>query len=397
MALTPLDRLLEYKMHLLRNSGHPRQHAPWWHDLVMALAAAWLTTGMVLDTFAHSRNSGPESFFTPWHLVLYTGYVAAAAWIVYLLVNAHRTEGRTGSAAVPHGYGPAVIALPAFLVFGLFDMLWHLVFGVETSLDALFSPSHLGLASAGLLIVAAPWLSLWRRRVLGADDTAPPWPLAFLPGALSLGFALVPTLMFTQYVNAFRLTPQQIVTGLRPPYGPPGWVVAGSVAFTTILVLAVVLLVTRRFRPPFGFFSVVFIGPALISGAFSAYEYPAFVLLYLAAGVLVDFLTWLVRPELRRRRDLIVFAAAWPLLTWSAYLIIGTAYAGMGPVVEIATGMPVLAALIGTVYVLVYQPESGGVAEAAPPNDSGIPAQPSPFDEVMARAKAMAESRRNGE
>jgi hypothetical protein len=114
MAITPLDRFLEYKMHLLRDSGQPRRFASWSDDLITTAFAAWFFGGLLLDVNAHARD-WVEGFFTWWHLVFYTGFLAVAVWIAYLAVRAHRADGRTGLAAIPHGYGPAVVGVPLFI------------------------------------------------------------------------------------------------------------------------------------------------------------------------------------------------------------------------------------------------------------------------------------------
>jgi hypothetical protein len=39
----------------------------------------WTILGLFLDGWAHSHGK-PESFFSPWHGVLYSGFFAAAVW-----------------------------------------------------------------------------------------------------------------------------------------------------------------------------------------------------------------------------------------------------------------------------------------------------------------------------
>lgn len=385
MAITPLDRLLEYNMRLLKDSGHPRLFAAWWHDLLTAAASAWLFGGLVLAVHAAAADRSAPSF-TWWHLVFYTGYAAVAAWIGYLLVRAHRADGRTGLAAVPHGYGPAVVGVPLFLLSALAGLVWHAVFGAAESLDLLFSPPHLGLAVSGVLIVAAPWLSAWRRDALGAEPESVGAHLRFAAPALSLGYVFAAAVLFVSYGFAFALRPAEVASGLGGDAGPAGWAVAASIMFTTLAVLALVVVASGRFRLPPGFFTAAFVFPALMAGANAGFANLGFVLLFVASGALADLLTWLVRPDLRRRKDLVVFAAAWSVLTWAAYMAVVRAAEGAWPAVETATGAPLAAALVGAAFMLVIQPDH---REVAPPR----PAEPSPFDEVIARAKAMTEGR----
>jgi hypothetical protein len=380
MAITPLDRLLEYKMHLLTDSRQPRAYATWWQDLTTAAFSAWFFGGLILDVNAHARGWA-ESFFTWWHLAFYTGFFATAAWIAWIFVRAHRAEGRTGMAAVPHGYGPAVVGVPLFLVAGIADMIWHEVLGVETNLAILFSPSHLALAAGGVLIVAAPLLSAWRRAVLGAEPEPIPVEARMAAPALSLGYITTALVLFLAYLVPHTNPPHAVAGALRGPNVFEGFPVAG-IMFTTVLVLALAVLMTGRFRLPLGFFTVAFAYPAIMVGAYTGFEYGGYVWIFLLSGAWLDFLVWLVRPELRRRRDLLVLAVAWAVPVWGAFLITTGAATGVWPAAEIGLGAPVVAAVVGSLFMLVVQPER---RDYVPP----VPVEPSPFDDVIARAKAM--------
>jgi hypothetical protein len=381
MAITPLDRMLEYKLHLLTDSRQPRVFATWWQDLTTAALSAWFFGGLILDVNAHARNWA-ESFFTWWHLAFYTGFFATAAWIAWILIRAHRADGRTGMAAVPHGYGPAVVGIPLFIVSGIADMIWHEVLGVETSLAILFSPSHLTLAVGGILIVAAPWLSAWRREALAVEPEPIPLEARLAAPALSLGYVVSALVLFLAYLVPFTNSPYLVAAGLAGPDHFDGLPVAGIVA-TTVLVLALAVLATGRFRLPWGFFTVAFAYPSLMAGAYSGFEYGGYVWVFLLSGAWLDFLVWLIRPELRRRRDLLVLAGAWAIPVWAAFLISTGAATDAWPAVEIGLGAPVVAAAVGGLFMLVVQPERREVVRP-------VSVEPSPFDDVIARAKAMS-------
>jgi hypothetical protein len=51
--------------------------------LITMLMGTWLIVGVFIDGFAHNHGE-VESFFTPWHAILYSGYVACAVWIFIL-------------------------------------------------------------------------------------------------------------------------------------------------------------------------------------------------------------------------------------------------------------------------------------------------------------------------
>ena len=51
------------------------------YDRWMVGLSAWLIGGVFLDGWAHVNLPGLETFFTPWHAVLYSGFLAVAALI----------------------------------------------------------------------------------------------------------------------------------------------------------------------------------------------------------------------------------------------------------------------------------------------------------------------------
>src|SRR6266508_3553037 len=134
--------------------------------LVTVALSAWLIGGLFLDGWAHNTRPQLETFFTPWHAMFYSGYVAAAAWMGWSVWSRHHA-GTAWRDAVPAGYGPAVAGLALFAVSGLGDMAWHLAFGIEQDVAALLSPTHLGLFTGGFLVVTAPLRSVWADPSLG--------------------------------------------------------------------------------------------------------------------------------------------------------------------------------------------------------------------------------------
>src|ERR1700719_3058532 len=51
-------------------------------DWIMVLATIWGIGGLFLDGWAHANLPQLETFFTPWHAVLYSGYLAMTATLV---------------------------------------------------------------------------------------------------------------------------------------------------------------------------------------------------------------------------------------------------------------------------------------------------------------------------
>src|SRR5262245_40073680 len=116
-------------------------------NLVTTLLGTWFTVGLFLDAWAHNNVPELETFFTPWHAVFYSGFTATAAWIAWTVRHAvlGGWRGFSASSAMPPGYGAAAVAVVGFAAAAVGDMTWHVVFGVERSINILFSPTHLGL------------------------------------------------------------------------------------------------------------------------------------------------------------------------------------------------------------------------------------------------------------
>src|SRR5438874_11249874 len=96
---------------------------------VVALCT-WLMAGAYLDAWAHRHLARLETFFTPWHAILYSGIFAI---LIFLGTRALRNQARGHrlDQALPAGYNLSLIGAALFGVAGVIDMIWHLRFGIE--------------------------------------------------------------------------------------------------------------------------------------------------------------------------------------------------------------------------------------------------------------------------
>src|SRR6185503_12544090 len=219
-------------------------------DLVTVGLGLWFVVGLLLDVWAHNNLAGLESFFTPWHAVFYSGFAATATWMCWLVWRVRDTHGLTRE-AVPVGYGAGIVALPLFALAGLAELVWHTVFGVEQSLRILFSPSHLALITAMVLIVTSPLRSAWAN----ADLPARPRLRRLVPAVVGLAFAAALVMLLLQYANALAWSSWAVVVALSNPLD--GTVeltanpveLASAVAVTTVVLLAPLLILARRWSP----------------------------------------------------------------------------------------------------------------------------------------------------
>jgi deazaflavin-dependent oxidoreductase (nitroreductase family) len=107
-------------------------------DWTVVLIGGWLVGGFYLDAWAHHHTT-LETFFTPWHAVLYSGYFAVAAWLAFALIRNHG-RGLPWREALPAGDGLSLVGAGIFLIGGLGDMACHIGFGIEVDVEALLSP-----------------------------------------------------------------------------------------------------------------------------------------------------------------------------------------------------------------------------------------------------------------
>lgn len=331
-------------------------------DLVTALLSAWLLIGLFLDGWAHNNLEAIETFLTPWHAMLYSGYAATAMWIGWLV----RREVRRGSslpAAIPVGYGLGVLGAAMFAAAGAVDFAWHSMLGIEVSLEALLSPPHLVLFGAGLLMATSPFRSAWS----SSEPRTVAWG-RFLPALLSITLTAAAVAFFFQYVSAFLsrfATAPDAVSVVRLPGGyvtPEASQIIGivSVLITNLILVAPMLLILRRWHPPFGSVTFLFTAVAAMMASQHQFEVAITVLAAVAGGLGADVLIARLRPEPSRPGAERLVAVMVPVVMWTAYFLLLDTQFGVSWASELWAGTIVLAALSGFVLsLLMTQPVSG--------------------------------------
>lgn len=277
-------------------------------NLVTIALAWWLLAGLFLDGWAHNNlGESLETFFTPWHAVFYSGFLAVAGWCLYLASRGWRM-GRRGLAAFPDGYSLAALGVPLFGLGGLGDLTWHTVFGIEVGIEALLSPTHLLLFAGGSLIAASPLNAAWQ------SPTGRRAPLALRWAAVLSATSL---LAFTAFMHMYMWGLLSVPQGL-------GWVQTrgelSAVLLTALMLAAPVLLLLRRFALPFGAITVMYtltnLGMALMLAP-GDWRLPG---VALGCGLLADLLCVLLRPSPARVWAFRAFAMLLPLAVWVPYL-----------------------------------------------------------------------------
>ena len=345
-------------------------------QMVMVLLGAWVMVGLMVDGWAHANRPQLETFFTPWHAVFYSGLVATTGWLVWL-TRWRRPPGHAGWAALPRGYELGAVGLLVFAAGGLADLGWHLAFGTEQDLEALLSPTHLLLFAGLLLLLTSPLRAAWSTPDTAAADDAVGSPrlTTLLPAVLSV--ALVTALC------AFMLLYLSVFEGVEPlQERPPGVVRAprlptsaahdlsirvgiGSILVTTVVLVAPLLVLLRRWPLPFGSAALLFTLPSVLLTAIHEFWLWPLIPAALASGLLTDGVMRLVHAGPGRVGATRGVATAAALFFAGLYMLTVRLVWDTWWSLELGLGSVLLAGLIGLLLSCV----------ALPP---AVPAEPAP-------------------
>ena len=332
-------------------------------DWTMMALCLWLQGGVYLDAWAHLHIPGMATFFNPWHAVLYSGVMAAGA----LAAWPERLAGRPR----PDGYGLSLAGAVIFLGGGFFDMLWHLAFGIESDLEALFSPTHIVLGLGATLIITGPLRAAWQPLRRGDTGWAKQGPMV-----ISLGLLLSSLSFWTQYLHPFNrpwaALGNKPTTQVFPVAAPDPLILGGgipslyiaqasgmsSIVLQTAITMGVMLWALRRFgwTLPTGTFTVVFTLNAVMMGVLK--DQFALIPFALVAGIDADVLLAYLRPSPARIRALRAFAFTVPAVYFILYLATIAVVKGLWWSTHLVTGTIMLAGMTGLLISYLVAPGS---------------------------------------
>ncbi len=314
-------------------------------DRMMASASLWLVIGLFLDGWAHnSLGDSIETFFTPWHAVLYSGLgVAAAVPGIMWLRNLGR--GYRWDRALPQEYMLSLLGVFIFGVAGGLDFAWHSTFGFEIDTEALLSPPHLLLASGGLFIITGPMRTAWHKY-----DKEPASWIKLWPALVSAFATLSVFAFFTQFSNQFQHANSFVGSG---PTNDLYFFQVSTLSFILIpavIVMGFVLLLIRRWELPVGTLLVFIAGNAvlmfLMGNSYSGQYWPV-LLAALAGGIVAELLYHSLRTSHEDVWKHRLFAFATPFVLNLLYLGALIATSGIWWRIHMWLGAPILSGAIG--------------------------------------------------
>ena len=311
-------------------------------DWAAVVLGAAFTSGLFLDGWAHTHGRVDDTFFTPWHAVLYSSFFAMALLLIGRAAWGFRRTGGWRT-AMPPGYGLGLIGVGCWFVGGPFDALWHSIFGFEANVEALMSPAHAILALGYGLMASGPLRAGLRRAPTGWRDT--------LAIALSMTFVLANLTFFTQIAHPIsnlwaagrmRMSEDMIEFGIT------------GLVLTAAILTAPVLWLLRWNRLPAGGVTIIIGLDAIAMGfVFDRGPYPVpVVLAMIVAALLADVLRAALQPDAGRPTAFRIFAAVFPALLYLSYFVtVGITY-GLSWSPHLWLGVVVFAGIIG--WLLSY-------------------------------------------
>ena len=329
-------------------------------DAVFLVAVIWFQVGGWSDAWAHHHIPQLETFFTPWHGVLYSGFLVTAL-VLLVAIGINRRRGATWREAIPAGYALSLLGIGGFVIGGVGDGIWHTLFGIEQSVDAQFSPSHMTLLIFGCLFLLGPFRAVYQRR----EETLR--SRLFLTVTVILLFLLfnINTQTYHPFVFLWpTTTPQTDVEGQL--------LAVVSIFFQSAILVGITLYLLRRWRLYPGFFTLVLTISAVPLSLME--DHYVTILIALLAGILIDGTYALLRPSLSRVLSLRIFAALVAGGYYLVYMLVLQFTSGVIWTIHLAGGAITTSALVGWLLTYLVVPVA---IEAAPEEEEPAREQPS--------------------
>lgn len=321
------------------------------YDWSMALAALWLSGGIMLDAWYHFHST-VETFFEPAHGLLYAGLLASYVFTAIATLAARR-RGYAWRNALPAGYELTVAGLVVFLAGGIADMIKHTLWGFEEAFNALLSPTHLLIGAGMFLMMAGPIRSALVRR-------EPPRTLAAqLPMLLCAASMMELIHWGTQFIF---LSEAEHMDAPIPWYSTAHWSLALltlqydkqgigllAVIVQSLLLAGFFLYFAHRIRIAFGAIAVLFvIGNLFIAAAQSNFlaQFFAVIAASLLAGLAAD--AFRLDPAERAAKRWYLAGFCIPALYWVVLLsLLALTMGGIWWSPDVIVGSIVFAGLAG--------------------------------------------------
>jgi hypothetical protein len=325
-------------------------------DWIATVLSLIFLGGVHLDGWAHSHGRVDDTFFTPWHAVLYGGFLAMAALLLGTAVW-RIARGARWRDALPGGYGLSLAGVALWFVGGPFDLAWHSIFGFEANVEALLSPAHVVLALGFCLMTTGPLRAALRRPPGRWRDE--------LPMLLSLTCLVSNLTFFTQIAH-----PLANLWAAGPRRWSQDVIELGivSMLLTTVILTAPLLLLLRQARLPTGAVTIMLgLNSVAMGVLFDHGPYPVVpVAAMVGAAIAGDVLRAVLKPSSSRPVAFRWFAIGVPALLYAGYFAALAFTVGIAYSPHLWMGVVVFAGVVGWLSsYLVLPPRAAVEREAA--------------------------------
>jgi hypothetical protein len=322
-------------------------------DWAVIATSTWLVGGVFLDGWAHNHGKVDSTFFTPWHAVLYSGYMAVALVILGSMIF-NKTRGASWGRALPAGYELSLLGVMIFAFGGVGDLVWHTLFGIEADIEALLSPTHLMLVTGIALMVTGPIRAAWWR---STAETRQRGLVAYLPIVVSALYFVSILTFITQFAHPFQNAFPSV--DFRPDnnntFYPIGLGTVNILLYSALMA-GVVLTLLRRWSLPFGSLTLLF----TLNGVLQATQRDGYYLIpaALLAGLAADAILLRWQPITASKNRVRLFSFAVPAIFAAFYFAVIALNGSVWWTIHMWAGVIVLAGVVGLfISFLVVPPQ----------------------------------------
>jgi len=330
-----------------------RARATWRDDFMTGFFAFLMVFGLFLDGWNHINlqdgRLGP--FLTPWHGILYAGFTATAAWIL----TRQQQKARWSLTSVPAGYGMALVGMGIATVGLGGDAVWHTTFGVETGITRLISPFHIVLFTGASLLVTSAFRAAWTSDQPARVRTFK----AFLPALLSLTLLTSMITFIFQDISPFVtwVSPALFHASAASPFKETVDIYGVmQVLITNVIFIAPVLVMLRRWRPPFGAVTFMFGLAAGLNVALTNAARGGLVGAAILGGLAADITIAATRPSPDRRWAHRMVGLVTPAVMWGTHFAVMRLAYGVTWAPELSFGSLLIASLTGLLVSFMTTP-----------------------------------------
>lgn len=319
-------------------------------DTILAILLIWFVAGVFADGHNHAHGS-PITFFTLEHAIFYSAFITVVGMFAFFLY--HGWEEGNLLAGIPDGHRVTFLGLLLFLAGGIGDMVWHTVFGIESTTEALYSPSHLILAIGAALFTSGPLRRAWY------TDRRATWTEQFsliTSAAILLSVFSFMTMYAHVLIRPFAATWYDAAwVAEQVAISPAAGIDIGmlSIILQSVFLMAILLPLVNRFDiVPGGLMFIIglnALGMAYIS------EFYILLPAFLLGGMIADALNQVWNPSTHNTRIFRAYAFLVPATIYAGYFVTLFLTGGVTWTVHLWTGAITLAGISGLLVSYLLQ------------------------------------------